>query len=342
MIPGKQKSTTIRLSALRELPAIAGDVLAGLTANRKRLHPKWFYDARGSELFELITETPEYYLTRTEQEILRRYSGEMLAAAGNGLTLIELGAGSATKTGLLIEALLRRQLTAEYVPVDVSRSALLIAARRLRQQFPRVRVRPHVTDFTVEFPHMRSQGAEPGVPGIATEALRGRKLVLFIGSSIGNFEPAEAMELLRRLRAQLEPGDALLLGTDLVKSPEVLIPAYDDANGVTAQFNKNVLARINRELDANFDLASFRHVAEWNASESRMEMHLESSRAQRVCVGALGMIVAFQAGERIHTENSYKYTLAGTRRLLRGAGFGPERVWTDEREWFAVHLARAL
>jgi dimethylhistidine N-methyltransferase len=338
MIPGKQKSTTIGLSALRELPAIAGDALAGLTANPKRLPPKWFYDARGSELFELITETPEYYLTRTEQEILRRYSGEMLAAAGDGLTLIELGAGSATKTGLLIEALLRRQLTVEYVPIDVSRSALVIAARRLRQQFPRVRVRPHVTDFTVEFPHIRSRGPEPGVPG----ALHSRKLVLFIGSSIGNFEPAEALELLRRLRAQLEPGDALLLGTDLVKAPEVLIPAYDDAQGMTAQFNKNVLARINRELDANFDLASFRHIAEWDAPESRMEMHLESTRAQRVCVRALGMIVGFQARERIHTENSYKYTLAGTRRLLRGAGFGPERVWTDEREWFAVHLARAL
>src|SRR5581483_590882 len=166
--------------------------------------------------------------------------------------------------------------------------------------------------------------------------------VLFIGSSIGNFEPAEAGNLLFRLRAQLEPGDALLLGTDLVKARDVLVPAYDDAQGVTAEFNKNVLARINRELDANFDLSMFRHVALWNPAESRMEMHLESTRAQRVCVRALRMAVSFQHGERIHTENSYKYTLASTRQLLHNAGFRPERVWTDEREWFAVHLARVL
>ena len=326
MIPGKQKTTAATLGVSGELPAIAADVLAGLTSVPKRLHPKWFYDARGSELFEQITELPEYYLTRTEQEILRRYAGEMLAAAGNGLALIELGAGSATKTGLVIEALLRRQLSVQYVPIDVSRSALVAAAHRLRQQFPRVQVRPHVTDFTTDFPHL--------------QALHGRKLVMFIGSSIGNFEPAEAMDLLLRLRAQLEPGAALLLGTDLVKAPEVLVPAYDDSQGVTAAFNKNLLARMNRELDGNFDLFRFRHVARWNPDESRMEMHLESTRAQRVCLKALEMAVEFRAGETIHTENSYKYALEGTRRLLCDAGFRPERVWTDEREWFAVHLAR--
>ncbi len=326
MISGKQKTTAVPLGGTAELPAIASDVLSGLAACPKRLPPKLFYDARGSELFEQITGLPEYYVTRTEQEILRRHSGEMLTAAGSGLTLVELGAGSATKTGLLIEALLRRQLTAEYVPIDVSRSALVAAARRLRWQFPRVHVRPHVTDFTAEFPPLR--------------ALHGRKLVLFIGSSIGNFEPPQALDLLRRLRAQLELGDALLLGTDLVKAPEVLVPAYDDSQGVTAAFNRNMLVRINRELDADFDPARFRHVALWNADESRMEMHLESTRQQRVSIRALGMVLDFAPRERIHTEDSYKYTLEGTRRLLCAAGFCPERVWMDERQWFAVHLAR--
>jgi L-histidine N-alpha-methyltransferase len=326
MIPSKQKTTAATAGITIELPAIASDVLAGLAATPKRLHPKWFYDARGSELFEQITELPEYYLTRTEQEILRRHAGEMLAATGSGLTLIELGAGSATKTDLLIEALLRRQLSVQYVPIDVSRSALVAAAQRLRRQFPRVQVRPHVTDFTTDFPHL--------------QALHGRKLVLFIGSSIGNFEPVEARDLLQRLRAQLEPGDALLLGTDLVKAPEVLVPAYDDSQGVTAAFNKNLLARMNRELDGNFDLSRFHHLALWNTAESRMEMHLESTHLQRVCLKALGMAVEFRAGETIHTENSYKYTLGSTRRLLRDAGFRPESVWTDERKWFAVHLAR--
>jgi dimethylhistidine N-methyltransferase len=173
-------------------------------------------------------------------------------------------------------------------------------------------------------------------------SLAGPKLVLFIGSSIGNFEPAAAVALLSRLRENLEQGDALLLGTDLVKDPSLLVPAYDDSHGVTAEFNKNVLARINRELDADFDLDAFRHVANWNGNESRMEMYLESTRRQQAEISAIGIRVSLEPGERIHTENSYKYTAESVPALLEASGFRPERMWTDDRRWYAVHLARAV
>jgi dimethylhistidine N-methyltransferase len=302
------------------------EVTRGLTDQPKHVSPKWFYDARGSELFEEITRLPEYYVTRTEQQILSGSADEIVSAAGSNLTLIELGAGTATKTGLLIEALLRRQLRVDYIPIDVSSTALESAALRLRAEFPRVRVQPQVADFT------------NGFGGFG--AVRGRKLVLFIGSSIGNFEPTEAVNLLARLRGKLASGDAVLLGTDLVKDRDVMGSAYDDGRGVTAEFNKNLLVRLNREMGANFDLKSFRHVALWNENESRMEMYLESTRDQSVTLGAHGLKVQFAAGERIHTENSYKYTIPRVEAMLRDAGFQAERHWTDPQDWFAVHLAR--
>jgi len=326
MIEAKRRSAALR-SAGGLLSPMAVEVVEGLTAQPKRLSPKWFYDANGSVLFEEITRLPEYYVTRTEQEILSGRADEIVLAAGSNLTLIELGAGSATKTGLLIGALLRRQLRVDYIPIDVSGSALQAAALRLREEFPGVKVQPQVTDFT------------NGFPGFG--AIRGRKLVLFIGSSIGNFEPDEAVNLLARLRQKLTSGDALLLGADLVKDRAVLVPAYDDSQGITAEFNKNLLVRMNRELRANFDLHSFRHVALWNRHQSRMEMHLESTRSQTVVLGTHGLKVQFASGERIHTENSYKYTNSRVEAMLRDAGFRPERSWTDSQDWFAVHLARA-
>jgi len=228
---------------------VASDVIAlevreGLSASPKWLPSKLFYDQIGSALFEQITQLPEYYLTRTERSIFERYAGEILEQAGTSLTLVELGAGTATKTCILLEELLRRQTRALFYPIDVSPSALQEAMEQLGRQFPGLRVSPIVADYT------------GGVAALSR--ISGRKLVLYIGSSIGNFEPDEAVRILRRIRRTLRPGDALLLGADYAKSTKILLPAYDDSQGVTARFNKNILARLNRELDADFDVDLFR------------------------------------------------------------------------------------
>ena len=309
-----------------DYPAIGLDVREGLTAVPKRLPAKLFYDEVGSQLFEQITELPEYYLTRTERAILERYAGEILDQAGPSLTLVELGAGTATKTRILIEELLERQSRTLFYPIDVSSSALDEAVRQLGSQFPLLRVNPIVADYT------------GGVPALSR--ISGRKLVLYIGSSIGNFELPQAVRLLRRIRQTLRPGDALLLGADFAKSPKILLPAYDDAQGVTAAFNKNILARLNRELDGDFDLEAFRHVALWNRRCSRMEIYLESLAEQAVFLPAIDLDVKFKAGERIHTENSYKYTDEMIESVLRESGFVLEHTWCDRKRWFGVHLAR--
>jgi len=307
-------------------PAMAREVRDGLSATPKRLPCKLLYDAVGSELFEQITELPEYYLTRTERAIFEDYAAEMLEAAGPSLTLVELGAGTASKTRILIEELLQRQTRALFYPIDVSPAALNEAVTQLGAQFPQLRVNPVVADYS------------GGVPALAS--ISGRKLVLFIGSSIGNYDPPEAIAMLRRIRRSLRPGDGLLLGTDLAKSSKVLLPAYDDAQGVTAEFNKNMLARLNRELDADFDLDAFRHIALWNRRCSRMEIYLESTAKQSVFIPAIDLDVSFAAGERIHTENSYKYTGEMVNEILNEAGFKLERTWSDPKQWFGVHLAR--
>ncbi|HZU30014.1 MAG TPA: L-histidine N(alpha)-methyltransferase, partial [Candidatus Angelobacter sp.] len=225
-----------------------------------------------------------------------------------------------------IEALLRRQLRAEFYPVDVSSSALQGALSTLNGHFPRLRVTPIVADYTHQIPDLKS--------------LPGRKLVLFIGSTIGNFEPDEAREFLRSIRNSLEPGDALLIGLDLIKKAEILNAAYNDAQGVTAAFNKNMLAHINRELGGDFDLNAFAHVAFWNRQKSRIEMHLESLRDQTVRMSMLGRSFHFKKGERIHTENSYKFNIASMKRLLQSSGFQLEKYWTDAKGWFCEALAR--
>lgn len=305
---------------------MAREVRDGLAATPKRLPCKLLYDEHGSALFEQITELPEYYLTRTERAIFEDYAAEILEAAGPGLTLVELGAGTASKTRILIEELLQRQSRALFYPIDVSPAALNEAVRQMSAQFPQLRVNPVVADYT------------GGVPALSR--ISGRKLVLYIGSSIGNFEHAEAIGMLRRLRRSLRSGDALLLGTDLAKSSKILVPAYDDAQGVTAQFNKNMLARLNRELEADFNLDAFRHVALWNKHCSRMEIYLESTAKQLVFIPALDMDVHFEAAERLHNENSYKYTDEMVLAILRESGFKLERTWTDPKRWFGVHLAR--
>lgn len=305
---------------------IAEEVMHGLSARPRRLPPKLFYDAAGSQLFDQITETPEYYPTRTERAILREFAGEMVKQAGNNLTLVELGAGSASKTQVLIQALLRRQLRADFYPVDVSSSALQGALARLNGHFPRLRVSPIVADYTHHLPDLKQ--------------LPGRKLVLFLGSTIGNFEPEEAEDFLRNVRGSLQKGDALLIGFDLIKDADVLDAAYNDAQGVTARFNKNMLVRINHELGGSFDVDSFEHVAFWNKRKSRIEMHLESQYEQTVWIEDLGRGFHFEQGERIHTENSYKFSLRLIRQLLKNGGFKLEKSWTDPQGWFCEALAR--
>lgn len=321
--------------SLPKLPAIASnpvavEVLNGLTERPKTLSPWLFYDEAGSRLFEEITELPEYYVTRTERQILAQHADEIVAAAAGGrdLSMIELGAGTATKTGLLLNAAVGLQGSVTYYPIDVSETALAEARTRIEEELPEVTVEPIVADYTEG---MRQNGASHA----------GRRLVLYIGSSIGNFSPVDAIEVLRGVRAQLSPGDCLLLGTDMVKDVHLLLAAYDDAAGVTAKFNMNVLARINRELDANFNPKLFRHRARWNEEHSRIEMHLESLLAQKVTLRALGMEVRFCLGETIHTENSYKFTDQRVTALFTRAGFKLRRQWSDPKKWFTVYLAAA-
>lgn len=316
--------------------AVAQAVLEGMSATPKWL-PAWlFYDAQGSRLFERITLLPEYYLTRTERAIFTGYSDGIIASAidayaaaggtGTGkLRLLELGAGSAAKTGVLLDAAVRYQGSTEYLPIDVSETAMAEACESIARSSNGVVVRPQVANYVTDT--------------LSIPLHDGPTLALYIGSSIGNFAPDEAVAILQNLRAQLRPGDTLLLGTDLVKDPSKLIAAYNDHDGVTAAFNLNILRRINRDLRANFDLAAFTHEAIWNAEQSRMEMHLQSTKSQMARVGALSASFHFEAGETIHTENSYKFTQDKIRSLFADSGFRVAQQWTDEDQWFAVTVA---
>ncbi len=302
--------------------ALRADVREGLTGSPKSLPPKWFYDARGSELFEEITALPEYYPTRAERDILRARAGEIAGASG-ARTLVELGSGSSEKTRYLIDAL--TELRA-YVPVDVSESALAQAGQALAAERPGLDVHALIADFTALL-------TLPATPG--------PRLVAFLGGTIGNLLPAERASFLTSVRALLAPGDALLLGTDLVKDERVLVRAYDDAAGVTAAFDKNVLAVVNRELGADFDPDAFDHVAVWDAGHEWIEMRLRSRTAQTVKIPALGLAVDFAAGEDLRTEVSAKFRQDGVRRELSSAGLELTRWWTDEEQRFALSLSTA-
>ena len=324
-------SVHVRVRAPSASP-IAHAVASGLERAAKSL-PAWlFYDDEGSRLYEQITRLPEYYPWRAEREIFVSYGDALVAGARaewNGPRhVVELGAGTAEKSSLLVAAVARQQRCTVFMPIDVSGAALAVATTRLAATLPDVDVRPFVGQHEDAFPAIRALGP--------------RRLVMFIGSSIGNFEDDEAEQLLAGVRRSVVTGGALLLGTDLKKDPAVLVPAYDDAAGVTAAFNKNVLARINRELGGTFDLDTFRHVALWNEARSRIEMHLESRCDQRVDIAALGTTVSFARGERIHTESSVKYDLGRVDRLLRAGGWRREQTFYDEGRRFAVHLARAI
>jgi L-histidine N-alpha-methyltransferase len=306
--------------------ALRQDARLGLTSTPKWLQPKWFYDARGSDLFEEITRLPEYYPTRTESSILRSRAAD-IAGRTRAHTLVELGSGSSEKTRLLLDALREAGTLHQYVPLDVSESALRDAVTAIHTDYPALAIHGVVADFTEHLD--RVPGENP-------------RLVAFLGGTIGNLLPQERATFLRDLRDTLDPGEWLLLGTDLVKSPDVLVPAYDDAAGVTADFNRNVLSVLNRELGADFDLANYQHVAIWNPEKEWMEMRLRATAPARVTLAELGVNVDLAAGEEIRTEISAKFRRDGIEGELAKTGFELDSWWTDPQGRYALSLAQAV
>jgi L-histidine N-alpha-methyltransferase len=302
--------------------AFRDDVLAGLAAPIRAVPARWLYDRRGSELFEAITELPEYYLTRTETGLLERYSKEVARIAGRGNAVIEFGSGASTKTRILLRAV----APAAYVPIDISGDFLREAAESLRAEFPDLPVHPVEADFM-------------GPIGLPAEVADLPKLGFFPGSTIGNLVPRTGVDMLRAMKDTLGPDAWLLIGMDRIKGVDTLIRAYDDEAGVTAEFNLNLLHRINRELGGTIPIDAFRHRPVWNDDKGRIEMHLEAVR--EVAFSVAGTPFAMKAGETIHTENSHKYGLRDSRLLLRAAGWGVVEQWTDPDERFAMILAES-
>jgi L-histidine N-alpha-methyltransferase len=302
---------------------LAADVRNGLSGRPKRLPPKYFYDDRGSHLFEAICELPEYYLTRTEDALLADVADDIIART-RPAQLVELGSGASRKTRLLLDRLLRDQPASTYVPIDLSEGALRRGAAALRAAYPTLRVHALVADY---------EHGLPRLPGA------GPRLVIFLGSTIGNFVPSQDVAFLRGVAGAMTPGDHLLLGVDLVKARERLHAAYNDAAGVTAEFNRNVLQVLNRELQADFDVMRFDHVAFFDAAAAQIEMHLRARDAHTVHIAALDLTVDFAAGETIHTESSRKFTRATTTAMLAAADFRLEQWYTPPTADFALALA---
>ncbi len=312
------------LENLGALPTLADDVRRGLTARNKSLPPKYFYDERGSRLFEQICGTPEYYPTRTEKALLESVAQRIIARV-RPQDLVELGPGSAYKARVLLDAMERAGSLGRYIPVDVSPEIVQSSARDLTAAYPGLQVQAVIGDFIQHLDKIPDGE---------------HRLVIFLGSTIGNLERGPAVAFLRNVAEALEPGDAFLLGTDLVKSPEVLEAAYNDSQGLTRDFNRNILRVINRHLDADFQPERFRHLAFYNGERQRVEMYLESEMEQGVSIDALGLRLRFREGERIHTEYSQKYTRDSVEELLRGGGMEPLDWLTDPKEWFGLALAR--
>ncbi|HJQ69572.1 MAG TPA: L-histidine N(alpha)-methyltransferase [Blastocatellia bacterium] len=322
-----------RLARQEVSDEFAQDVRAGLTARPKRLAPRYFYDDLGSQLFEAICLLPEYYLTRAESEILRDHGDEIVSSVEGPVRLIELGSGSADKTRYLIEALLAKQPELHYLPIDISDVALDRSSAVLLHIYPRLRITAYAADYFTALRALTDAGV--------TDRQGKRTLALFLGSNIGNFNPDEAVEFLSRIRKMLHPEDGLLVGADLKKSAELLVPAYDDALGVTSAFNRNLLARINRELDADFDITRFEHRAIYNERLGRVESHLVSLAAQTVRIKALDLEVSFEPSESIHTENSYKFDLEQLAGLARQSGFCLTKTWFDGARRYSFNLLAA-
>jgi dimethylhistidine N-methyltransferase len=313
--------------------SFAEDVHLGLSSIPKTLKPKYFYDALGSQLFEAICLLPEYYLTRSEAAIFERYSMEIVGQLPPPISIVELGSGSSVKTRHLIEAALGHQRELLYQPIDISATILDQSAEKLLKEYPKLRIAGQVCDYTRSFAIIERRDEE-------------RVLVLFLGSNIGNYTPDEALALLGQFRRALRGGDGLLLGADLKKSAAILEQAYDDALGVTAAFNLNLLQRINRELGADFDLRQFEHRAVYNEDAGRVEMHLVSRIAQTVNIRGPklqnGLTIEFQADETIRTENSYKYDLTQLEAMAKETGFIPAKTWFDSEKRFSCNFWLAI
>lgn len=325
----RKRLSIVRIPEDRNPETFAEAVRAGLTATPKTLPCRFFYDAAGSALFEQICELPEYYLTRTEDAILREHADAMVAGWLDPPVLIELGSGSSTKTRRLIGAALAAHGHLDYVPIDVSPTILEASARDLVRDFLHLRVTGYAGDYRVALAELSRRIHKP-------------KCFVFLGSSLGNYADAEAVELLGHVARAMGPTDRLLLGTDLAKGRAILEAAYDDARGVTAAFNVNLLVRVNRELGADFDTDAFVHQARWREDLGRVEMHLVSRVEQTVAVPGAGITVRFEAGESIHTENSRKYTPELLESLAGRAGFAVERTWTDPDRRFQVQRWKPL
>lgn len=327
-VPAGRSGARIALQAGGGASAVddlAREVRRGLRSSPKRIPCRFFYDAEGSRLFEEICELPEYYLTRCEDEILAERAGEIASLVPAGADLVELGSGSARKTSRLIRAMLARSGKLRYIPIDISPTALEASSERLLESHPGLSIHGIAAEY------------EPGLAWLEGLPSPGR-LVLLLGSNIGNFDRAAAAELLRGLGCRLAPGDRLLVGIDLRKERSVIERAYDDPRGVTARFNKNLLVRMNAELGSDFDPAQFRHVAFYVEDAGRIEMHLESRRASRVRIARLAMDVDLTAGERIHTEDSYKYSPGEIEALARGAGLRLLESWRDREDLFSLNV----
>ena len=305
------------------------DVLAGLSSDPKWLMPKYFYDRIGSQLFEKICEQPEYYPTRTEYAILQEYSYKIGAEFKDDIVLIELGSGSSTKTRLLLETFLASQGDLHYVPIDISKNILVDSANTLLKNYDGLNVTAVVSDYITALKSLREKSDE-------------QKLIIFLGSSIGNFDTEEREDFLLETRAAMNDQDRLLLGLDLLKDKGILESAYNDSHGVTAKFNLNMLTRINRELNGEFDPDFFNHKAFLNEEEHRIEMHLESTAGQSVRIGQIRRTFSFAKGETIHTENSHKFSQEDIEEMVDQSGFALQRQWYDQQRWFSLNLLQPV
>ena len=307
--------------------SVSNIVRAGLSKLPKTLPPILFYDEEGSRLFEKICEVPEYYLTRTEQSIFDEYGKEMVDQWDSAIDLVELGSGNSAKTRTLLSLLLDRGHEVTYRPIDISQNMLRSTAEKLTAEFPALHVKAIVGDYHRGLQEVGKRWSH-------------QKVFLFMGSNLGNFQRLEAEEFLADIRSAMAPDDLLLLGVDLIKPVELLLAAYDDAAGVTRAFNLNLLTRLNGELNANFNLDQFEHVARWDAEASAIQTFLVSRERQSVVLGNLNLEITFEAGEALHTESSHKYTLEGLSRMVDHAGLDLAQTWTDSRQWFALNLLR--
>jgi L-histidine N-alpha-methyltransferase len=334
----REEKAEMTVQQNKEFEDFAADVERGLAAQSKYVSPKYLYDEVGSQLFEQICLQPEYYLTRTEASILNKHAPVISKLLGSNIEIIELGSGSSSKTAILLSYLSLQKKRIYYFPIDISSSILMESTRRLKSQFPNISIIGIRSDYNLGIDKAVAVADAGCMSAEQNQEIPDMKLVLFLGSSIGNFELIEARSLLGSVRKKLHTNDLLLVGFDLQKDESVLNAAYNDKAGITAKFNLNLLARINRELDGNLELGKFEHHAFYSREQQRMEMHLVSKTNQQLYIGALGKTFSIRKGESIHTENSYKYTLNQIAALAEDCSFTLEKNFMDKNRWFNIAL----